>query len=197
MRRLRRGEDRFLYAAAHALLRVELSRLRPDVAPQAWRFALAARGRPRAVAPDGTPGPACSLSHSWPYVAVVVAPRGRLGIDVEHLPADWADIARTAFVPQECAALNASSDPEAHFLRLWTLKEAASKLLGCGLPLGFPATLATAPAHGPAGIRLHGRRLGLHCLVHPLAGAMLAVLGHPCCGEPVLRRANLCSALCP
>ncbi|SFN37854.1 Phosphopantetheinyl transferase [Formivibrio citricus] len=71
-----------------------------------------------------------SLSHSGPYVGVVVSTGFRCGLDIEY-PArerDWLALAERAFHPDERAWVAAAPDAIVErFHTIWTLREAAFK----------------------------------------------------------------------
>ncbi len=129
--------DRWSFAAAHGGLRVLLASML-DCAPQALRFASAPRGKPHL---DGG-GPRAgalqfSMSHARGCVAVAVA-RCAVGVDVERRRTmnDMMAVAKTAFAPEEFAALTGRLEPSvrsALFFRYWTLGEAFIKATGDGL----------------------------------------------------------------
>jgi len=125
--------DRLAFQAAHALLRCSLSRACPG-APGDWTLSYDERGRPRSDA-------ACafSISHTRQVVACLVAPAGRVGVDVERCGRvrDPLALARSRFAPEEIRQLEAlpAQRCDAHFTLLWTLKEALAKALGLGLDL--------------------------------------------------------------
>jgi 4'-phosphopantetheinyl transferase len=79
-----------------------------------------------------------NVSHSA-NLAVIAIADAPIGIDVEAIDpaADVLSLARTAFSPDECAALAALPDDEriSAFFRGWTRKEAYLKLLGTGFSL--------------------------------------------------------------
>jgi 4'-phosphopantetheinyl transferase len=89
------------------------------------------------------------MSHSHNVALVAVAKNKEVGVDVEHIRADFAteEIARRFFSRGEVETLNALAAEEqvAAFFRCWTRKEAYIKAIGRGLsqPLhGFDVTLA-------------------------------------------------------
>lgn len=109
------------------------------------QFAYGAFGKPALV------GEALrfNMSHSHGVALVAVAADRELGVDVEHVRADFAsdEIARRFFSPVEVEAFNALPQAEqvAAFFRCWTRKEAYIKAIGRGLsePLdAFDVTLA-------------------------------------------------------
>ena len=134
--RFHQAHDRLSYAAAHALLRTMLSQAAGGV-PRAWRFAIAASGKPHLDPADGGPDLRFSLSHSRGMVACAVAPALDIGVDVEApIPiADALSIARSHFSPSEADALGSMEEEvrSQAFLNLWTLKEAYLKATGQGV----------------------------------------------------------------
>lgn len=98
-----------------------------------------------------------NISHSGPTVvaAFSVSP---VGIDIESRGRcrDFVGIAKRFFHPAEAAALAQSRD-EAHFLRLWTGKEAMLKLSGEGISGG----LQDARPGDEGSAMLRGRRVHL------------------------------------
>jgi 4'-phosphopantetheinyl transferase len=130
---------RRLYLAAHALVRLTLSRY-AEVEPRAWRFARNAYGRPHVAGPMAGRGLHFNLSHTTGLVALAVAATEDVGIDVENTARtlDHDRLAPSVFAPAELAALRRIADPVARrtrFFVLWTLKEAYIKARGMGLSL--------------------------------------------------------------
>lgn len=131
--KFRRDEDRRIYIAAHALLRVMLAKtLKRSVAD--LRFGTEAQGKP--VLLDSNLE--FNLSHTAD-LAVVGLCRGRkIGVDAEWLGRNVSlEIAPMVLTSSECACLNAQSleRRERTFLKYWTLKEALMKATGQGLTL--------------------------------------------------------------
>jgi len=158
--RFRFEADRDLALASRALQRRALSACATDVAPEAWRFAADANGRPVITAPVGAPPLVFSAANTRGLVGCAVADRGELGLDLEtHRDDAPADLIDRYFAPAERAALAALPEPERprRFVELWVLKEAYLKARGVGLgaiPLedvavildDGPPRLALAPA---------------------------------------------------
>ena len=158
--RFRDGEARTLFAMAHALTRIALSKwmagrqgMRVD--PTAWRFAADHLGKPRALLPGSTVEPPLfSLSHTRGAALAAVAAGGRLGADMENIDRQIRalPLAKRFFAREECAdvasQLNDSSARE-RFILYWTLKEAYLKALGFGLTKPL-ASFAFAPAEKAA-----------------------------------------------
>jgi 4'-phosphopantetheinyl transferase len=114
--------------------------------PENLTFAYGAYGKP-ALAADQTVR--FNMSHSHEVALLAVARDVDVGVDVEHVRADFAtaDIARRFFSQAEVDAFNMLPREEqvAAFFRCWTRKEAYIKAIGKGLsqPLdGFDVTLA-------------------------------------------------------
>jgi 4'-phosphopantetheinyl transferase len=120
-----------------------------DVQPEEFRFSYGAYGKPALVSEELR----FNMSHSHGLALFAVARDRELGVDVEHIRADFAsdDIAQRFFSRVEVAAFNALSKEEqvAGFFRCWTRKEAYIKAIGRGLsePLdAFDVTLAPGEA---------------------------------------------------
>jgi 4'-phosphopantetheinyl transferase len=130
--------DRRDYIAAHALLRVALSRF-ADVAPKDWRFIADANGKPRIINPAFSESLDFSLSHTRGLVACAVTRSIAVGVDVEriHHLDDMLTLAKRFFSPSEATELERLS-PNLRlrrFFDLWTLKESYIKARGLGLSL--------------------------------------------------------------
>jgi len=114
--------------------------------PEALRFVYGGYGKPALA---GEHDLRFNLSHSNAVALLGVALNAELGVDVEHVRADFAseDIARRFFSRAEVEVFNALPREEqvAAFFRCWTRKEAYIKAIGKGLsqPLdSFDVTLA-------------------------------------------------------
>jgi 4'-phosphopantetheinyl transferase len=136
--RFRFDEDRRLYAAAHALLRITLSHY-TVIDPRDWRFGAGPYGRPELTGALAALGLRFNLSHTRGLAACAVTRNHTIGIDVELLrnSIDFLAIAQTHFTDCECAQIAAA--PAALkadvFFSVWTLKEAYLKARGFGLSL--------------------------------------------------------------
>jgi 4'-phosphopantetheinyl transferase len=147
--RFRNPADLLSYSAAHALLRMVLSR-RAGVEPTELRFSTGRGGKPFLKS-----GPSFSLSHSRGIVAVAVAEDAELGVDVETVPRQRAAgaLVASAFCEDEAALLAATGDEarrQTLFLELWTLKEAFAKAVGQGLAGGLDRVSFAAGPDCPA-----------------------------------------------
>ena len=114
--------------------------------PESLRFVYGAYGKP---ALEGEQALRFNLSHSNDVALLAVTLAAEVGVDVEHIRADFAseDIARRFFSRAEVEIFNALAKEEqvAAFFRCWTRKEAYIKAIGKGLsqPLdAFDVTLA-------------------------------------------------------
>jgi len=127
--------------------------------PDAVRFSYGPYGKPALDGEHKNSSLRFNMSHSRGVGLVAVSDGREVGVDVEHVRADFAneEIARRFFSPREVAAFNALPNTEqvAAFFRCWTRKEAYIKAIGRGLsqPLdGFDVTLA--PEETPALLRV-------------------------------------------
>ena len=77
-----------------------------------------------------------SLSHCRDAVACAVSDHN-IGIDVETIVPYNPDIAHRVCTEKELEILENSENPDLDFIKLWTIKEAISKLEGFGLSLDF------------------------------------------------------------
>ena len=123
-------KDRQAYIAAHGALRTILASYL-DCGPAEIDFASGTNGKP-AVA-----GIQFNLSHSADLGVVAVTPDRELGVDVELVDPQRAnmDVARRFFSPSEVAVLQAlpTDLQPAAFFNCWTRKEAYLKAIGLGL----------------------------------------------------------------
>lgn len=134
------------FVVGRGFLREVLARyVRTD--PGALRFSYGPHGKPSLDDPHS--GLRFNMSHSHGVALVAVAENKELGVDVEHVRADFAteDIARRFFSRVEVEAFNtlAKEEQMAAFFRCWTRKEAYIKATGRGMsqPLdAFDVTLA-------------------------------------------------------
>lgn len=151
------AHDRESYVAAHALTRKTLSDFHAR-APQDWRFAVNAQGKPRVDAQDGSARLSFNLSHTKGHVAVAVALDRDVGVDVERIAPARADkdVARHLFAPTEYDAFLHTPEAERAeaFFDFWTIKESYIKAVGLGVALPLkdfaftrePLRISFAPA---------------------------------------------------
>jgi 4'-phosphopantetheinyl transferase len=151
------ARDRRDYVAAHALVRHLLAALGAG-RPAAIRFLAEAHGKPRLSAAAGVPDLRFNLTHTDGLVAVAAAEGAEVGIDAEATDRRVDDgVAPAVFTAAELALLEGLDGVarQQAFFRLWTLKEAAVKMLGTGLatPLRAIQVLGDPPRLGFPGGR--------------------------------------------
>lgn len=150
----RSRRDRFLYprprreftlcrAAVRSLLCRELGCGNAELSFETAKF-----GKPFARF-RGIPAPvAFNVSHSGRHGLIALAPKGRIGVDVEERSTkrNLDGYIRLLFAPEERTALEKSRGRGRVelFYRLWTLKEAAIKAAGAGLSID-PASFGIPP----------------------------------------------------
>lgn len=128
-------QTRRRWVTARGLLRHGLAR-RTGVEPRALPLATSPRGKPHLA-----DGPSFNLSYSGVHLLIGVAPRGRVGVDVEMRCAmtDLDALANACCTPREAAAILAlpdappDRDRTAAFFRTWVCKEAILKAVGTGI----------------------------------------------------------------
>jgi len=138
--------DRNHFVIARGFLRLLLGwYLQTD--PRKLQFVYGAWGKPALA---GETRLCFNMSHSRDVALYALTEGREIGVDVEHVRADFTsdDIARRFFSPLEVESLSRLSDYErvAAFFRCWTRKEAYIKATGRGMsqPLdGFDVTLGT------------------------------------------------------
>jgi 4'-phosphopantetheinyl transferase len=128
--------------AIRVLLRRALSDLFADrVLPSQWRFVRTAYDK-LVLADDGQPQAHFSLTHTRGVSAIAISKSTPVGIDIEAFDADLDTDALTAGLSRReqrlVDSLAADQRPQA-LLKLWTLKEAYTKLIGIGLSAHLPA----------------------------------------------------------
>lgn len=129
---------RHQYLISRALVRITLSRYAP-MPPEKWRFLINDHGRPELAQSAEIPPLRFNLSHTTGIVAMGVALRQDIGVDVEDIErkVSFEPIANRFFTPSEIETLNQvrEEDRRIRFFEFWTLKESYSKARGIGLTL--------------------------------------------------------------
>jgi len=108
------------------------------IGPREWRIQPDANGRPRIA--KSMPQLNFSISYAEPVVVVAVSEKLAVGIDVETVEdTSTEDLINTFCCPCEQNVLHtgAASQNSRDFVRLWTLKEAYTKLVGLGHGIDF------------------------------------------------------------
>jgi 4'-phosphopantetheinyl transferase len=128
--------DRIAFLAAHALVRITLSRY-SSCEPQEWSFSRGKHGKPEIEQPRKCAPLRFNLSHTKGMVACIVTLDRLCGIDVECVnpKKNLAGIADVVFSDSEIAYLarQHQSDWPENFFKFWTLKESYIKAIGEGL----------------------------------------------------------------
>jgi len=137
--RIRDPANRNGAISARVLLRLGLSRaMDRTVAPAEWDFSATAAQRP--IVANGLPQIHFSVSHIDELAVVAISPNLNIGIDVESVDQTVAENVTAAFCHRdEKRAVGDLSDLQRtrEFIRLWTLKEAYTKMMGLGHALDF------------------------------------------------------------
>jgi phosphopantetheinyl transferase len=83
--------------------------------------------------------PGVSLSHSHEWSAALSFPLGHpMGLDIEKLDFQKLDILKSQMTEYEIDLIQESGmDKSEGYCQIWTMKEALSKVLGCGLTVPF------------------------------------------------------------
>ena len=125
--------------AARILLRLALSRAsNHSIAPASWRFARLESGKLEIA--EGLPKIHFSISHCDALVGVVASSTLDVGLDIESVDLPMSPAVRDLFLTyQERRRLAGLGEMHGArgAIRIWTLKEAFSKLLGSGFASEF------------------------------------------------------------
>jgi 4'-phosphopantetheinyl transferase len=127
--------------AARILLRLGLSRtVDREIAPADWKFATTQGRRP--IISEAFPGIHFSVSHVDELSAVAISRTLDVGIDVESVDQNVSDGVISGFShsdEQEDVRALLPRQKAREFIRLWTFKEAYTKLIGLGHSVDFNA----------------------------------------------------------
>ncbi|MGE5321880.1 MAG: 4'-phosphopantetheinyl transferase family protein [Actinomycetota bacterium] len=146
--------DRRRFTVARAAMREILGRYTGIAAPD-LSFSYGPKGKPELCGGLEQSGIKFNLSHSSELALLAVTRGLTVGVDIEHIKADFAtdDIAERFFSATEVQSLRslpASQRAEA-FFSCWTRKEAYIKALGEGLSVPLDSfAVAFAPGIAPA-----------------------------------------------
>ena len=125
--------------AGRILLRIGLSHaVNGRLAPEHWRILISSYGKP--IIGQGQPNMHFSISHTDQVAVVAISEKLPVGIDVksvEHLATN--ELIAAFCCPCEQALLTSAPAHQSsrEFIRLWTLKEAYSKMIGLGHSVDF------------------------------------------------------------
>lgn len=127
-----------------------------DADPAMLRFSFGAYGKPALDGEHKNSRLRFNMSHSHAVALFAFAEDRELGVDVEHIRADFAsqEIARRFFSRREVETFNAlpQRDQVAAFFRCWTRKEAYIKAIGRGLSQALDQFDVTLAAEEPAAL---------------------------------------------
>jgi len=137
--RIRDTAVRHSAMAARVLLRLGLSRaVDHQIAPSEWQFRTTARGKP--VVADTLPEIKFSVSHVDQLAVVAICPHLEIGVDVESVDQNVSEDVVSGFSHlDEQIPLRGLLPRQKirEFIRLWTFKEAYTKMVGAGHSLKF------------------------------------------------------------
>jgi phosphopantetheinyl transferase len=173
---LRAHGSRDCALAAKIMLRLGLSQtVGRQIAPREWKFERTSLGKPQVT---GSPLDInFSVSHTDAVTVVAVASKLNLGIDVESTDQDLTAhvVAGFCHANEQAPLMGLPQYQRAReFIRLWTQKEAYTKLLGCGHSIEFSTIECTSdgiPTGGNADLSssIHFENFFVpvdHCLYH-------------------------------
>jgi len=143
------------FVVSRGVLRQLLARYL-DADPATLRFSYGAYGKPALDGKHKNSRLRFNMSHSHEVALFAFAEDRELGVDVEHIRADFAseEIARRFFSHREVETFNAipQQDQVAAFFRCWTRKEAYIKAIGRGLSQALDQFDVTLAAEEPAAL---------------------------------------------
>jgi malonyl CoA-acyl carrier protein transacylase/phosphopantetheinyl transferase len=113
------------------------------------------QGAPHVPLGSAGTGTAVSISHRGPWAVAVAAPGARgVGVDVELVSEQPAELGRAVLSPGEAEACGLGPVQGEAALRLWCAKEASAKALGHGLPAGPPSMVVLEATPDASRVRL-------------------------------------------
>jgi phosphopantetheinyl transferase len=178
--------------AARILLRLALSRtVDRAVAPAEWEFSVGELDRP--VVARALPKINFSVSHVDQAVAVAVSKELDIGVDIESVDQDVADNVMAEFCNlDEHAYIRTLPEPRRgrEFIRIWTHKEAYTKMKGLGHSLEFKTiNLMPGPEEGLASRVLESSSIAQFESFYVSADRSLFHVSLAAAGTPVLDEA--------
>jgi|SRR5215216_144474 len=127
-----------------------------DTKPETLKFAYGAYGKPELNGEHKNSRLRFNMSHSHELALFAFAEDREIGVDVEHIRADFAseEIARHYFSRREVETFNLipKQDQVDAFFRCWTRKEAYIKAIGKGLSQPLDQFDVTLAAEQPAAL---------------------------------------------
>ena len=136
LKHLKCPSGRYQYALTRVLTRTVLSRY-ATIKPHEWRFTRNPNGRPQLLNDDAVPNLSFNISHTKGLIALALALRCSIGIDVENIERQVhaTGIADRFFSLQESNDLRSYPEHKRadRFFQYWTLKESYLKAIGKGL----------------------------------------------------------------
>ena len=136
--------------------------------PRSWRFIIGATGKVNLAHCYDNPSADFSISYAGNAVAIVVSTSGSVGVDLEEAAGGDSASARTVFPTAQFSEREGkylgrlSGDEQwGETLKIWTQKEAYSKLLGLGLHMDFAQLDLLAGPPPDSGIEIETRQVSI------------------------------------
>ena len=178
--RFKFDRDRQRFIAARGILREILGAClsRP---PASLSFTYGPHGKPALNPNDGGRIIQFNLSHSHGMALYAFANAREVGVDIEAVRpmADWEDIARRFFAPQEVTDILACPKDlqQEAFFRCWTSKEAYLKARGSGMTISLKSFDVHLSEDGSHALRSEDSQRWTLCGFSPATGYTGAVVG--------------------
>jgi 4'-phosphopantetheinyl transferase len=136
--------------------------------PRSWRFIIGKSGKVNLAHAYGKPLADFSLSYSGKAMAIAVSTSGPVGLDLEESarennPALESIIPETQFSASERAYLECLPEKSrwSETIKIWTRKEAYSKLLGLGLHLDYSKLDITTEPPARSGVKIDTQEVSI------------------------------------
>lgn len=136
------------YVATRFFIRALLSRAVPERAPGDWVFNRGEFGKPFV---EDLIGISFNISHTDGLIAAAFTVGHEIGLDVERVNRDRADLLKIApdyFSSSELRELAVNKDPVRRFFDLWAVKESYIKARGMGLDFRLQQVSFVVPPVG-------------------------------------------------
>lgn len=178
--RFKFDRDRQRFIAARGMLRAILGAYLSRQ-PASLSFTYGPHGKPSLNPHDNERTIQFNVSHSHGMALYAVATTREVGVDLEAVRpmADWEDIARRFFAPQEVTdILSWPKDLQQEaFFRCWTGKEAYLKARGSGMTLSLKSFDVRVAEDGPNALRSEDSHRWTLCGLSPASSYTGAVVG--------------------